>query len=126
MTTTAISDHAGQTIEQRSMNHVTPWPVLLAVFAALIVLTVVTVGVAGLNLGRYNVVVALGIATVKAALVALYFMHLKYDHPFNGFIVLMAVGFLALFLTLTLIDTWQYQPDIRSYQDAVIQQAKPN
>jgi cytochrome c oxidase subunit IV len=54
----------------------------LAVFGALLVLTVVTVGVASLNLSEgTTVLVAVSIATIKAALVAMFFMHLKSEKP---------------------------------------------
>ena len=92
---------------------------LLGVFAVLIVLTVATVAVTWIDLGRWNLVAALGIATVKGSLVVLYFMHLKYDSPFNGLIFVAALAFLALFLLLVLLDASQYQPDIQSYRDAV-------
>jgi cytochrome c oxidase subunit 4 len=51
----------------------------IAVYAALIVLTGATVGAALVDLGPLNNAVALGIAMVKAALVALYFMHVRYS-----------------------------------------------
>jgi cytochrome c oxidase subunit IV len=98
------------------MAHVAPVSVLLAVFAALILLTGATVAATRLNLGAWNLHLALGIATVKAALVALYFMHLRYDRPLNALVFVLGLAMLALFLSLTLMDTQQYQPDIQSYQ----------
>jgi cytochrome c oxidase subunit 4 len=85
------------------------------VFVALCVLTYLTVAATWIDLGEFNIWIALGIATVKAALVALYFMHLRYDHPFNGLIFVASLLFLALFLAITLIDTAQYQPDIQNW-----------
>jgi cytochrome c oxidase subunit 4 len=77
-----------------------------AVFAALLALTVVTVAAAGVNFGApsVNVVVALVIASVKASLVALFFMHLKYDRPLNAIIFVTGLFMLGLFLILVLID----------------------
>ena len=98
--------------------HVMPAGVLVAVFAVLIVLTGLTVAAAGVDLGAANLSVALGIATVKATLVALYFMHLRYDSPFNALVFVTALVFLALFLSLTMLDTIEYQPDIQSYETA--------
>jgi cytochrome c oxidase subunit 4 len=92
-----------------------PIPILLAVFVALAVLTYLTVAATYFDLGPLNLWIALGIATVKGALVALYFMHLRYDHPFNGLVFVIALLFLALFLGLTLLDTFQYQPDIKNW-----------
>ncbi len=78
-----------------------------AVLAALVVLTVITVLAAGIQWGSpsINVVVALAIATVKASLVALFFMHLRYDKPMNALILFAGVLFLGVFLGLCLIDT---------------------
>jgi len=100
------------------LAHVMPARVLVAVFAALILLTILTVAAARFDLGPANLTVALGIATVKATLVALYFMHLRYDSPFNALVFVTALVFLALFLSLTMLDAVQYQPDIRSYETA--------
>ncbi len=58
----------------------------------------------------------MGIATMKAALVALYFMHLRYDHPFHSLVFVAGLVFLTLFLALTLLDTLQYQPTIETWQ----------
>ena len=55
------------------------------------------------------------IATVKASLVALYFMHLRYDHPFNGLVLVAGLGFLALFIGIVLLDSTQYQPTITNW-----------
>ncbi len=73
------------------------------VLAALLVMTVVTVGAAYLDFGPWNTVVAIAIATVKASLVALFFMQLRYDR-FNAVIFLGGVLFLAIFLIWTLFD----------------------
>ncbi len=102
----------------RALAHVMPVRVLVAVFAALILLTVCTVAAARFDLGSANLSVALGIATVKATLVALYFMHLRYDSPFHALVFVTALVFLALFLSLTMLDTVHYQPDIQSYETA--------
>jgi len=94
-------------------GHVVPVGVLLAVFFALTVLTVVTVAATWVDLGEWNLAIAMVIATVKAALVALYFMHLRYDHPFNALILVTALAFLGLFISVTLLDTVEYQPALR-------------
>ena len=74
----------------------------LAVFGALLVLTVVTVGVASLNLSEgTTVLVAVSIATIKATLVAMFFMHLKGEKPMVFWSLgLTAVLFAALFAFL--------------------------
>jgi cytochrome c oxidase subunit 4 len=100
--------------------HVVPVPVLVGVFAALIVLTGLTVLTAEprFDFGGWHLAIALGIAAVKASLVALYYMHLRYDHPFHGLIFVTALVFLALFLTLTMVDTLQYGPDVRNWPES--------
>ncbi len=102
--------------EHGPMGHVVSRSVLLAVFAALVVLTVLTVAAAAprFDFGSWNVWIALGIATIKASLVALYFMHLRYDNPFYGLIFATALLFLAVFLGIVLLDVSGYQPDIQN------------
>jgi cytochrome c oxidase subunit 4 len=102
--------------EHGPLGHVVPRAVLLAVFAALVVLTVITVTAATprFDFGSWNVWIALFIATIKAGLVALYFMHLRYDNPFYGLIFVTALLFLAVFLGIVLLDVSGYQADIRS------------
>ena len=75
-----------------------------AVLGALLVLTVITVGASYLDFGSGNIVVAVFIATIKASLVALFFMHLKDDKPVNAMILLSCFMFLGLLLTFCLID----------------------
>ena len=71
---------------------------------SLLVLTAITVGASYINFGAFNVVVALTIATIKAILVALFFMHLLHDKPVNGLIAAAGFLFLGLFLMFTLLD----------------------
>jgi len=93
----------------RTTSHVVSLRVLVTVWVALIVLTIVTVGVSGVDLGRFNVIAALLIAAAKASLVLLYFMHLRYDHPLHAFIFIVGLSFVALFIISTTTDTWDYQ-----------------
>lgn len=101
---------------RHAVAHVVPLGVLWAVFAALIGLTVVTVAATWIDLGVWNLWLALGIATVKATLVALYFMHLRYDHPFHAVVFVAALLFLGVFIALTLLDTFAYQGDITNWR----------
>jgi cytochrome c oxidase subunit 4 len=113
-----MSHSESPTGNRENYGHVVPFPILAGVFAALIVLTFVTVAATWFDLGSWNLILAMAIATVKASLVALFFMHLRYDHPFNALIFVAALLFMALFISLTLNDTLQYQPDIQSWQQA--------
>src|SRR5580692_12835846 len=71
---------------------------------ALLILTAVTVGAAYINLGAGNIVIALFIATIKAILVALFFMHLRWDKPMNGLIAVAGFVFLGIFIGFSLLD----------------------
>jgi cytochrome c oxidase subunit IV len=76
-----------------------------AVFAALLVGTGLTVFAATLDLGPFNAPVALGIATVKATLVALFFMHVWHaSEKLTKLVVISALFFLLLLLGLTMSD----------------------
>lgn len=98
--------------EHRGMGHVIPPSVLLSVFAALIVLTLVTVIASYLPFGEFETWVALGIATVKASLVAAYFMHLRYDNPLHAVLFGFGLLFVGIFVGATLMDAQQYTPDL--------------
>jgi cytochrome c oxidase subunit 4 len=91
------------------------------VLATLMTLTVITVIAASFDFGSANVVIALAIATVKASLVALFFMHLLHDKPMNSIILVSALVFLAIFLMLTLLDADTRHP----YQPATSNVATP-
>ncbi len=77
----------------------------LAILIALLCLTGLTVAPAGIDFGAGNVVIALTIASVKAILVSLLFMHLRYEKPMNGVIAAAGFLFLGIFLMFTLLDT---------------------
>ena len=82
-----------------------PLPTYFAVFAALLAGTGLTVYAAGLDLGRYNAAVALTIASVKATLVALFFMHIKgASEKLTKLVAVSALFFLLLLLGLTMTD----------------------
>ncbi|MEP6961441.1 MAG: cytochrome C oxidase subunit IV family protein [Acidobacteriota bacterium] len=70
----------------------------------LLVLTAITVGASRINFGTANVVIALTIATIKAILVGLFFMHLRWDKPVNAIIMMAGFLFLGIFLTFDLLD----------------------
>ena len=77
----------------------------LAIGIGLLVLTVTTVGAAFVNLGPFNPVIALLIATIKATLVVLFFMHVKgASEKLTGAVVASGFFFLAILLSLSLAD----------------------
>jgi cytochrome c oxidase subunit 4 len=75
------------------------------ILGLLLALTIVTVLAAGVNFGSGNVVIALLIATVKASLVALFFMHLRHDKPMSAIILVSGLAMLTVFLIFSIIDT---------------------
>ncbi len=89
------------------MNHGTTGArrTYIAVYAALVALTIVTVSVSYVDLGMMNVVVALLIASAKASLVALFFMHLKGENRLVWGFALVPILFLLLIIFGTLVDT---------------------
>ena len=60
-------------------HHIAPKGLYYAIFVALMVLTALTVGVTYVDLGQANLLVAMGIAVLKATLVVLYFMHVRWS-----------------------------------------------
>ncbi len=74
------------------------------ILGALVFLTIVTVRVSYYDFGSLNIVIALLIATMKASLVAAFFMHLRHDKLFNTVAFLAAFLFLAIFILLTYDD----------------------
>lgn len=85
-------------------SHVIPTRVYFLIFGALMVLTAVTVAVAFVDLGPLNDIVALTIACTKAALVILYFMHVRYSDRLIQASVIVSVFFVGILLAFTLVD----------------------
>ncbi|MFN0152637.1 MAG: cytochrome C oxidase subunit IV family protein [bacterium] len=84
--------------------HVMPKKIYFAIFAALLVLTAVTVWVAFLDLGPLNTFVALAIAALKATLVILFFMHVKYSTRLTKLVVVSGFVWLLILFVLTMGD----------------------
>ena len=74
------------------------------VWAVLIVLTIITVLTGRMHLPAWGLVLALLIATVKGALVALYFMHLAEHHGANRLVFITSLVFVVLLISLTVAD----------------------
>lgn len=87
------------------MAEVIPRQLYYRIFAALLVLTLLTWGVAYIDLGgRLNIIVAITIAVSKAALVVLFFMHVYYSSRLLWVFVGAGVGWFMHFMILTLSD----------------------
>jgi cytochrome c oxidase subunit 4 len=77
----------------------------VAIWVALLVGTALTVYASGLDLGPFNAAVALTIATIKATLVALFFMHIKgASEKLTKLVVISALFFLLILLSLSMAD----------------------
>jgi cytochrome c oxidase subunit 4 len=85
-------------------HHITPLPVYLLIFAALAVGTILTVVASRLDLGIMNTPVALLIATIKAVLVILYFMHVIHSTRLTWIVVISSFLWLAVLFVLTFAD----------------------
>jgi cytochrome c oxidase subunit 4 len=87
-----------------SGHHVVPVKVYLTIFLALMGFTAITVAVAFVDLGPLSNVVMLGIAVVKATLVMLYFMHVRYSTRLIPVVVIGGVLWLVILFGFTMSD----------------------
>src|ERR1041384_2808349 len=96
--------------DHHGLSHVAPIKVLVATGGTLLVLTLITVLATKVDFGaNINLAIAMLIAVVKATLVILFFMHLKYDRLFHSVVFVSAILAASLFVGFTLMDTNQYQ-----------------
>lgn len=113
-----MSDHSNHE-EHAEFAHPMPMWMLFAVFFSLVFLTVLTVVMSELTdvlmIGQWELWVSMGIATVKAMLVIFFFMHVLYDKSFNRLMFFSSFLFAALFIAITLLDTYQYHEDISAF-----------
>ncbi len=86
-------------------SHISSVKFYVAILGGLMLLTLLTVGLASVHLGKLNLVVAILIASMKATLVVLFFMHLKYDNKFNATMFICGLFFIGIFFAYTLNDT---------------------
>jgi cytochrome c oxidase subunit 4 len=97
--------------------HILPMSLLVGVAGALIVLTVLTVGVTAVDLGSQgNFIVAMIIATIKAALVMGIFMHMVWDSKFNVVAFASSFLFVLLFLSMSVLDRAEYRPGVDHFE----------
>jgi len=95
-------------------QHVIAPSVYVGIWAILMVLTGLTVFASYIEMGDFNIIVALTIATIKGTLVVLFFMHLYYSSKLTKVTVIAAMFFLFLLLALSLTDyltrSWMTNP----------------
>jgi cytochrome c oxidase subunit IV len=99
--------HAHGTVPSDGMVHVHVHPAsfYVKIFVALVMLTLITVGLSRVHLGDYNFLIAVVVATIKASLVAMFFMHLKDDNRFNVLLFVGSLVFMGVFFIYTMNDT---------------------
>jgi cytochrome c oxidase subunit IV len=86
-------------------EHISSVKLYVGIWLALMAGTILTVVVAKIDLGPFNPIMALAIATTKAVLVVLFFMHVKYAHEkLTKLVIVTAIFFFLILLTLTMAD----------------------
>ncbi len=97
-------------------DHVVPIWILATIWLSLMALTGATVAIAQFDLGSLDLVLAMAIATVKATLVCLFFMHLYWERPIMGMMFLGCLFFVFLFISFVVVDSAEYMPDVEARQ----------
>jgi cytochrome c oxidase subunit IV len=90
--------------EHDDSNHIVSPGTYLVIILTLMALTGITVMAAFRDLGKFNIVVALAIATIKATLVVLFFMHAKYSPRRTQLVIIAGIFWLAILLFMTMSD----------------------
>jgi cytochrome c oxidase subunit 4 len=104
MSAHAHNDGHGHGELQMGHHHVSSSAMFANVLVVLLILTVVTVGASRIDFGPANMLIAMLIASVKASLVILFFMHVKWDTAINKIVFLSSFLFLSLLFIFTLAD----------------------
>jgi cytochrome c oxidase subunit 4 len=103
----ALRHNENKVDETHAAHHIVSVGTYMTAFLVLLVLTVLTVVVAYFNFGGlWNLVIALGIATIKATVVTLWFMHVRYSGRLIQLSIATSLLFFALLIFGTLMDVW--------------------
>ena len=100
----SAGDHGNAHSDGAVHVHIASTQFYIGVFVALVVLTILTVKVSYYDFGEANVLIAIAIATAKASLVSIFFMHLAHDKKFNALTFVSAFLFLGIFIVFTYDD----------------------
>jgi cytochrome c oxidase subunit 4 len=95
---------SAQTHNDEHEHHIVSPKVYVVIFLALLVLTTLTVGASYIEMGIFNPIVALGIAVIKAVLVVLFFMHVKYSTKLTKLTVGAGIFTFCILVGMTLSD----------------------
>ncbi|MFP4059689.1 MAG: cytochrome C oxidase subunit IV family protein [Bacteroidota bacterium] len=85
-------------------QHIVPFKIYLIILLSLLVLTGISVAVTQVQLGAFTVTVALVLASLKSALVLMYFMHLRFDNRIFTFMVAFTITIFAAVVFVTFLD----------------------
>ena len=93
-------------------SHIEPVSHYLKIFSGLIFFTLVTVGLSYIHLGALNLAIAIFIASIKATLVVVFFMHLRHDNKFNATFFVCRLMSICVFFAYTTNDTARRENEI--------------
>ena len=99
-----MANNSGHSHSHEGTPHIVGGKIFLTVLLFLVFMTVLTVVVSRFDLGAWNIVVAMVVASIKALTVALFFMHLKYEDPFTWAYAILPLFILCLLLGGVFID----------------------
>ncbi|QNN24442.1 cytochrome C oxidase subunit IV family protein [Planctomycetales bacterium ZRK34] len=113
------AEHAAGHDHGEAHQHVVPLSLLSGILVLLLILTGLTVFTAReLHFGEWNLVIAMIIACAKGTLVVLYFMHMRWEKMFNAIALITALIFVTLFISVSALDSFQYEDNINNYRAA--------
>ena len=114
------ADHTAHGGDSHHFAHTVSPALLITVFVALLFFTFLTIRLNDFDLGFIEIWISMGIATIKAALVMSIFMHMLHDKKFNLLVFLSSFIFAALFIGFTLMDSQEYNEEVKEYDYTVI------
>ena len=98
--------------EEEHHEHISSIPLLLGIYVILLFFTFVTVAVTMVDLGPFNVWIAILVAAIKVTIVALFYMHLKYENQYFGQILIVSIFFVTVMIGIILMDSRAYNVDV--------------
>ena len=109
--------HAPEGQAHHGVGHLVPPRILISTALGLLALTALTVFSAKIDFSQFdlqemNIFIALTIAVMKASLVCLFFMHLRWDRPFNSFVLVVSLTLVGLFISFAMTDSTEYQHEV--------------
>ncbi len=91
-------------MDKHDDTHIVPYKTYLFILAGLIILTLISVGVTHVELGKFTIFTAILLASIKSVLVLIYFMHLKFDNRILQILVPAVFILVGLVIFVTFLD----------------------